>query len=183
MSSNPILNNNRTYCDKCKKVRLTLGTTCKECGSTLIVRPISSVTETEMKITLGVVVGLFVLLIGSCSVMVANQSSSSSSTSSAEVQKEKPKDEYPFDEMGEHGGDAYICAEQAVKQRLQSPSTAEFEWFGFHDSVEHLGFDKYSIDSYVDSENGFGAKIRTYFECEVQLERDGACDVSCKFKE
>lgn len=65
---------------------------------------------------------------------------------------------------------AYVMMERFVKQNLYTPATADFPgiWDGQKDHVEYLGNQKYLISSYVDAENRFGAKIRTYFKGVIQ---------------
>ncbi len=63
---------------------------------------------------------------------------------------------------------AYNYAEDFVKQRLKSPSTAEFP--GLFEKADHiieLGTNEFQINSWVDSQNGFGAMIRSYFSCKI----------------
>jgi hypothetical protein len=63
---------------------------------------------------------------------------------------------------------AYSYAEDFVKKRLKSPSTAEFP--GLFEKAEHiteLGNDEYLISSWVDSQNGFGAMLRSNFSCKI----------------
>jgi hypothetical protein len=64
---------------------------------------------------------------------------------------------------------AYIYAEDYVKQRLRSPSTAKFPgvWDGKADHISKVGEREYFIRSYVDSQNGFGAMIRTNWSCKM----------------
>lgn len=63
---------------------------------------------------------------------------------------------------------AYSYAEDFVKQRLKSPSTAEFPGlFEKADHITELGNDEYLINSWVDSQNGFGAMIRSKFSCKI----------------
>ena len=63
---------------------------------------------------------------------------------------------------------AYNYAEDFVKQRLKSPSTAEFPGlFEKADHITELGNDEYLISSWVDSQNGFGAMIRSKFSCKI----------------
>ncbi len=55
-----------------------------------------------------------------------------------------------------------VVAEYAVKRALKSPSTADFPYLGNslkYDAEENI----YSISSYVDSQNGFGATVRARF--------------------
>lgn len=57
---------------------------------------------------------------------------------------------------------AWVYMQQFVKKRLRSPSTADFP-FGGHRNVKPLGNDRYLVESYVDSQNSFGATVRTNF--------------------
>ena len=69
---------------------------------------------------------------------------------------------------------AYNLAEECVKQRLKSPSTAEFAGlFEKKDHVTKIGPDKYQIRSYVDAQNSFGAMIRNQWSCTITLYNDG----------
>jgi hypothetical protein len=64
---------------------------------------------------------------------------------------------------------AYSIMEEYVKQRLKSPSSAEFpESRERKNHIKHLGNRKYHINSWVDSDNGFGASIRTKFVGEIK---------------
>jgi len=75
--------------------------------------------------------------------------------------------------------DAYIEAESFVKKNLKSPSTAEFPgWSIAEKHVKYLSSNKYSIESYVDSQNSFGATIRTNFSCTILFVGNG--QVQCK---
>lgn len=63
---------------------------------------------------------------------------------------------------------AYNYAEDFVKQRLKSPSTAKFPGiFEKNDHITELGGGKYRISSWVDSQNGFGAMIRSRWSCTI----------------
>lgn len=57
---------------------------------------------------------------------------------------------------------AWAYMQEFVKQRLKSPVTADFP-FGGHRDVEALGDNRYLVNSYVDSQNSFGAQVRTRF--------------------
>ena len=65
---------------------------------------------------------------------------------------------------------AYIMMENFVKDRLRSPDSAKFPgvFDGKLDHVRYLGNKKYIINSYVDSQNGFGAMIRSNFSGEIE---------------
>ncbi len=64
------------------------------------------------------------------------------------------------------------AAQQFVEKSLKSPSTAEFPGL-FKSTVTKKGSDTYYISSYVDSENGFGAMIRSNYVVELKLKADG----------
>jgi len=61
---------------------------------------------------------------------------------------------------------------------LKSPSSAKFPW-GLKSSL--ISGDKYRVANYVDSQNSFGAMIRTNYVCEVVVNnyKSFDCDVSC----
>jgi uncharacterized protein YgiM (DUF1202 family) len=69
---------------------------------------------------------------------------------------------------------AYNYAEGFVKQRLKSPGSAKFPgiWDGKRDHVTKLGNREYRINSYVDSQNGFGAMLRTNWSCIIFFKGD-----------
>ena len=65
---------------------------------------------------------------------------------------------------------AYNYAKEFVKDRLKSPSTAEFP--GTYEKKNHvtdLGNGIYLINSWVDSQNGFGAIIRSHWSCRISF--------------
>lgn len=93
------------------------------------------------------IAGLIVFLIIIGSVVYACANSSSDSTDSEDS-----------------GGMAEIMCEDFVTDRLKAPSTADFPGA---DSVETIKLDTYKVTASVDSENGFGAKIRTDYVCTV----------------
>jgi len=63
---------------------------------------------------------------------------------------------------------AYRYASDFVKQRLKSPSTAKFPGVIEKDShIREAGTDLFYINSWVDSQNGFGAMLRSNFSCKI----------------
>ncbi|MGP1345162.1 MAG: hypothetical protein ACTS3F_00655 [Phycisphaerales bacterium] len=60
--------------------------------------------------------------------------------------------------------------EDFVKQRLRSPSTADFPGIfdGRADHVKYHGNQQYRIMSWVDAQNAFGATIRIEFVGEIE---------------
>lgn len=70
------------------------------------------------------------------------------------------------DPADEQAGLARIYCERAVEQRLTSPSTARFN----HDRT--VGSNPFEVRGQVDSQNGFGATVRTGYGCTVTFTGD-----------
>jgi hypothetical protein len=66
---------------------------------------------------------------------------------------------------------AYIISQNFVKANLKSPATAEFPLQP--EFTQQLSNNKYRIGSYVDSQNSFGALIRTRFFCDLSIDGSG----------
>lgn len=68
---------------------------------------------------------------------------------------------------------AYVMAQNFIRVALKSPSTADFPFTDYKykqtDSVTHV------VQSYVDSENGFGAMVRSNYT--ITLEFKGGSDI------
>ena len=63
---------------------------------------------------------------------------------------------------------AFNYSTEFVKQRLKSPSTAKFPGtFEKRDYITKVSDDKYIIDAWVDSQNGFGAMVRSKYHCVI----------------
>lgn len=59
-----------------------------------------------------------------------------------------------------------VCKEQFIAKRLKAPSTADY------DLTVSGGPDTYVVSGTVDSENSFGAKLRSNVTCEVTIVGD-----------
>ena len=62
--------------------------------------------------------------------------------------------------------DAYTYAKEAVKLQLKSPRSAKFGSYGQTDVSLHQDC-IFSVKGYVDSQNGFGAMIRSQYEVKL----------------
>jgi len=62
--------------------------------------------------------------------------------------------------VDKHGAWAYM--QLFVEEKLKSPTSAEFPTAGYR-HVTELGDNRFKVESYVDSENSFGATVRTNF--------------------
>lgn len=68
---------------------------------------------------------------------------------------------------------AYNWSTDFVKKSLKSPSSASFAGLSEKPNhVKYIGNDTYLITSYVDSQNGFGAMIRSNYTCKIQFKGD-----------
>ena len=71
----------------------------------------------------------------------------------------------------------FLWSEIEVKNNLKSPTTAKFP-LDYENMVSDMGNNNFKVSSYVDSQNGFGAIIRTYYTCDVQYISKENCLVS-----
>jgi len=73
----------------------------------------------------------------------------------------------PIPSQGSHYRDAALSARRFVKQRLKSPSTAEFPPTSTA-TVKKTPNGTYIVSSYVDSQNAFGATLRSNWVAEIR---------------
>lgn len=79
---------------------------------------------------------------------------------------------------------AHAACRIAVEESLKAPRSADFPVESYRQAVEDLGGGRFRHRSYVDSENAFGAMLRTRFVCEVEDDgRGGARLVRLDFGE
>lgn len=69
---------------------------------------------------------------------------------------------------------AVVQCQNYVKDRLRSPSTADFPWLDH--AVVPRGNETYMVKSYVDAQNGFGATVRNNYICEIRYSGGEAAD-------
>tara|TARA_B100002049_G_scaffold230082_1_gene206517 strand:- start:4876 stop:5442 length:567 start_codon:yes stop_codon:yes gene_type:complete len=64
---------------------------------------------------------------------------------------------------------AYVMAQKLVKQNLKSPSTAEFPSYNSSGvTITYAGECVHKVSAFVDSQNAFGATVRTPFNVELK---------------
>lgn len=59
---------------------------------------------------------------------------------------------------------AEVMCEEFVKDRLKAPATAEFS----DQHAESIGEQRWDVTGSVDSENSFGALIRSSYRCDIR---------------
>lgn len=64
---------------------------------------------------------------------------------------------------------AEVACENAVRANLKAPATASFS-----SNASDAGYREWTVSGYVDSENSFGAMIRTNYSCTVDITADVA---------
>lgn len=68
---------------------------------------------------------------------------------------------------------AFVMCQRPVTNQLRAPSSADFPTLAQSGvSSSHKGGGVYAVSAYVDAQNGFGAKIRTHWECEIKENQD-----------
>jgi hypothetical protein len=72
----------------------------------------------------------------------------------------------------------WTYCQQIVKERLKAPATADFPWDMKVTSSPNGK--TMTVVSYVDSQNSFGAKLRTHYVCQLERFGDGAADWKLK---
>lgn len=73
--------------------------------------------------------------------------------------------------------DASLMCQTFVQRRLRAPATAKFPPVT-EDKVTKYGPNTFMVSSYVDSQNGFGALIRSTYTCEMTVSGDSWTPVS-----
>ena len=68
----------------------------------------------------------------------------------------------------DHRSMAVVQCKNYVKNRLRSPSSADFPWIDLDQSVVSTGNETYIVSSYVDAQNAFGATVRNDYVCKIQ---------------
>lgn len=71
---------------------------------------------------------------------------------------------------------AFVQCKQFVKDRLRSPSSAEFSFLDY--TAKKLPAQRFEIISYVEAKNVFGVKLKNRFICEVQWNGDESAIIS-----
>lgn len=82
---------------------------------------------------------------------------------------EDPADNCEDDRSAKIG--AYVASKSFVRERLKSPSTADFP--AFHARGVIVNFEKkchFKVAGYVDAQNGFGATVRTRYIIDIEAD-------------
>lgn len=147
-------------CSKCRAFMDRKATVCPSCR-TKQTRMIGTVRGL---IIIAAATWFFVSIFGS-SDSTAPATASSPSTAASPA-PEKPKCEDPVM--------AFVMSQNFVKQRLKSPSTADFPYSGADGvHIAKIAECSYQVIAFVDSQNGFGATIRSRYSVNMTATPDG----------
>ena len=123
--------------------------------------------NTDYSVIFGLVIILYIM--GSCiSDCTKNRSNRATYTDSSQTSSYKSFESNSSSDTT----DAWIYTKELIRRELISPSTAKFEFAG-HSGVKYLGNNRYSFSSYVDSQNSFGAMVRTCFSGIIRETNSG----------
>lgn len=106
---------------------------------------------TKLIQAIGILVGIFVVII----ILVAINDKSTKSKTPEQITADACRDE----------SYSYLVSQMSIKQKIKSPSTAKFS-----SNYKHTftGNCVHTFVGYLDSQNGFGAMVRTNYTTTVQ---------------
>jgi len=126
------------------------------------------------KIALGIIVG-FCIITGGCftlATFIWNNAKPNinlnENSGAAQSSPTPPSPEQHWDSTNAKI-EAFVMSQTFMKRRLKSPSTADFPWYTDSEvAVKHRGGGVFLVNSYVDAQNSFGAKLRTHYSCTLK---------------
>ena len=143
-------------CPECKNAISDQASSCPKCGAPV---DLQKITENKSKSNKGCLyaigfVFLIWIIITVSSPSNPSQNSTDSSTSSTSSEAE------------DHTIEAFVYAQEQIEMQIKSPSSAE--WPTASESLQKRDGNIYTFKSYFDSQNSFGAMIRTKYICVVE---------------
>jgi hypothetical protein len=167
-------------CLECKKKVSSEAEACPHCGVAVDAAALKKKARRngiENGVAVIVLIGAIVALVNAPDNNAANAAQNNETAEAAPAT--------PDWKTEDHSSMAYLMAEEFIKKRLKAPSTAEFQsiWDGRKNTITRGDHQRYSIDSYVDAENSYGASIRRRFRATVkQVGKNNWQLVSLKFE-
>jgi len=121
--------------------------------------------QASVKATLTTIFVIIALIYG-CNQLLCSDEKKSASENYTDIQRDSAN---KADFISKYESSAYSTSQQFLNDRLKSPSTAEYPTDWDRNMVEYMGDSVFYIKSYVDSQNGFGATIRTKYWARLKL--------------
>jgi hypothetical protein len=141
-------------CPECQKAISETVTQCPHCGFTTTAEVIATQKKKQQATTAGcaiLVAGLLFAVL--CAGVLTTRSG--------------PSTPY-FGSASDDVAAPITFAKEFVRQRLKAPATASFPWAFSDYNVINLSAGRWSVAGYVDTQNGFGATIRTRWTVEME---------------
>jgi len=144
------------YCKNCGKEIKDDAVFCEHCGSKQDKN--SNQNTVDKKPTSKVPVISLIVVLVVIAILIGVGFSCCSGGCGADTEKE----------TGHSKVEAWTAAQLEVERNLKSPSTADYPW-SYDEYVDKIDDNTFIVRAYVDSENSFGAKVRTNFSCTVKF--------------
>jgi hypothetical protein len=153
-------------CKNCdKEDKSVIGIKCSNCGT----------VKQSAYVAIPLLVAILCAFLLSCYSLLANEPVEAVSTPPAQESTPSVDPEYSRKIL------VQTCAQMYVVDMLKAPSTAKHPWVLAEDMVTKISEGKYLARSYVDAENAFGAMLREYYTCDVELSEETCSNVTCGF--
>jgi len=144
-------------CKECGNEVSDTAPTCPKCGARIARTPIGCGSA------IGIVILALVIGISADSIFRSNTSRPASSSSPADIARQR--------QQAEASAAKWECR-GFVEKSLVAPTTAKFpDYSTFY--AGDVGDSVYVVTGFVDSQNSFGAMIRTHFECITRKDQSG----------
>jgi hypothetical protein len=160
-------------CTKCGYPNPALRTTCFSCGQPL--GPVTSARpDAPVKVGGGMCLGLVVLLALvvwiSCGMPTGPSRTPGSQPPPSESAPGPPPTQPTPPAEPDVPGKSMIrtMSKEFVKANLKAPSSARFPFYPSEYVIEDLGSGRYRVASWVESENSFGAMLRSPYAVEMR---------------
>ena len=140
-------------CPECKKEISDSAEKCPHCGYQLT----AEVVDQAKKKTSGKTIGCLILIAFIIFLVIYGSIGDDSENGTAGWKEDKIA--------------AYVMAKQFVEDRLVSPGSADFSSYS-EANVIVLGEREYRVAGYVDSQNKFGAMLRSNYICTLRENED-----------
>ncbi len=153
-------------CPECKKKISEIANSCPNCGYILSNGEAAKLKGRDKNTR---IVSSIIIIIG---VIILFKLCTGGNSSDSQI---------PWDKA-DNSVKAWVFTQMYVEQNLKSPGSAKFP-LDYREYVQKNGT-TYTVNSYVDSQNSFGAMIRTHFSATVkETDEDNWEMISFKFYE
>lgn len=162
-------------CNECGHKVSDRAKTCPNCGVEIEAKPVKKNRSKLLMVLIGVMVIIgFTQFMESRmppEVRLANEQAREQRRRE-NAQQEARRAQEEDEKRCTSGSTAYVMSQQYVRQRLKSPTTATFPGGSRDYQTQYMGDCIHRVVAYVDSQNSFGAMIRTPYYAEMQYIRN-----------